>query len=65
MGTLADAALEAGGEVIGVMPRSLVEKEVSHPGLSDLRVVGSMPRRSSSSSRFIVESYFPIVIRKP
>lgn len=47
MGTLADAALEAGGEVIGVMPRSLVEKEVSHPGLSDLRVVGSMHERKA------------------
>jgi len=47
MGTLADVALEAGGEVIGVMPRSLVEKEVSHPGLSDLRVVGSMHERKA------------------
>jgi uncharacterized protein (TIGR00730 family) len=47
MGNLADAALEAGGEVIGVMPRSLVEKEISHPGLSDLRVVGSMHERKA------------------
>ena len=47
MGKLADAALEAGGEVIGVMPRSLVEKEVSHSGLSDLRVVGSMHERKA------------------
>ena len=47
MGNLADAALEAGGEVIGVMPRSLVAKEVSHPGLSDLRVVGSMHERKA------------------
>lgn len=47
MGRLADAAIEAGGEVIGVMPRFLVEKEVSHPRLSDLRVVGSMHERKS------------------
>jgi uncharacterized protein (TIGR00730 family) len=47
MGTLADAALDAGGEVIGVIPRSLVEKEVSHPGLSDLQVVGSMHERKA------------------
>jgi uncharacterized protein (TIGR00730 family) len=36
MGTLADAALEAGGEVIGVIPDRLVEREVAHLGLSDL-----------------------------
>jgi uncharacterized protein (TIGR00730 family) len=47
MGKLADAALEAGGEVIGVMPRSLVEKEVSHQGLTELRVVGSMHERKA------------------
>ena len=47
MGTLADAALEAGGEVIGVIPRSLVQKEVSHRSLSDLRVVGSMHERKA------------------
>ena len=47
MGALADAALEAGGEVIGVMPRSLVEKEIAHPRLSDLRIVGSMHERKA------------------
>jgi len=47
MGALADAALQAGGEVIGIMPRSLVEKEVAHGGLSDLRVVGSMHERKA------------------
>jgi len=47
MGTLADAALEAGGQVIGVIPRALVEKERSHPRLSDLRVVGSMHERKA------------------
>jgi len=47
MGVLADAAMEAGGEVIGVMPRALVEREVAHSGLSDLRVVGSMHERKA------------------
>ena len=47
MGTLADAALEAGGEIIGVIPRSLVDKEISHPRLSDLRVVSSMHERKA------------------
>ena len=47
MGALADAALDAGGEVIGVMPRSLVEKDVAHRRLSDLRVVGSMHQRKA------------------
>jgi uncharacterized protein (TIGR00730 family) len=47
MGALADAALKAGGEVIGVMPQHLVEKEISHSGLSQLRIVGSMHERKS------------------
>jgi uncharacterized protein (TIGR00730 family) len=47
MGVLADAALKAGGEVIGVMPRSLAKKEIMHDGLSDLRVVGSMHERKA------------------
>jgi len=47
MGRLADTALEAGGEVIGVMPRSLVEKEVAHAGLSKLYVVSSMHERKA------------------
>ena len=47
MGIVADAAIEAGGEVIGVMPRALVEKEIAHARLSDLRVVGSMHERKA------------------
>jgi uncharacterized protein (TIGR00730 family) len=47
MGTLADAAIEAGGEVIGIMPDILVEREVAHQGLADLRVVGSMHERKA------------------
>jgi uncharacterized protein (TIGR00730 family) len=45
MGALADAALAAGGEVIGVMPRHLVDHEVAHRGLTRLEVVGSMHER--------------------
>jgi uncharacterized protein (TIGR00730 family) len=47
MGAVADAALEAGGRVIGVIPQSLVDREVAHPGLSDLRVVESMHERKA------------------
>jgi len=47
MGILADTALKAGGEVIGVIPRSLVAKEIAHTGLSDLRVVESMHERKA------------------
>ncbi len=47
MGVLADAALAAGAEVIGVIPESLVAKEVAHRGLPDLRVVASMHERKA------------------
>lgn len=45
MGALADSALAAGGEVIGVMPHALVEREVAHHGLTSLQVVDSMHER--------------------
>jgi uncharacterized protein (TIGR00730 family) len=47
MGALADAALAAGGEVIGVIPHGLVQREVAHHGLTALRVVGSMHERKA------------------
>lgn len=47
MGELADAALGAGGEVIGVIPRSLADREVAHLGLTDLRIVSSMHERKA------------------
>jgi uncharacterized protein (TIGR00730 family) len=50
MRTVADTALERGGEVIGVIPTALVEKEVAHKGLSDLRLVGSMHERKAMMS---------------
>ncbi len=45
MGALADAALRAGGEVIGVIPQSLVDHEIAHPGLTRLDVVADMHAR--------------------
>ena len=47
MGAVADAVLAKGGEVTGVMPQALVDKEIAHEGLSDLRVVGSMHERKA------------------
>ena len=45
MGTLADAVLAEGGEVIGVIPEALLEKELGHNGVTELRVTGSMHER--------------------
>lgn len=47
MGALADAALDAGGEVVGIMPRHLVNHEVAHTGLTELRIVASMHERKA------------------
>jgi len=47
MGALADAALAAGGRVIGVIPQMLVDKEVAHTGLTELQVVHSMAERKA------------------
>ncbi|MBC7780245.1 MAG: TIGR00730 family Rossman fold protein [Proteobacteria bacterium] len=47
MGVIGDAAMAAGGRVIGVTPRRLVEKEVAHAGLTELRVVESMHERKA------------------
>ncbi len=47
MGVVADAALAAGGEVIGVMPQSLVDDETAHTGLTELRVVRTMHERKA------------------
>jgi uncharacterized protein (TIGR00730 family) len=47
MGTVADAVLRAGGQVIGVIPQSLVDKEVAHKGLQDLRITSSMHERKA------------------
>jgi len=47
MGKIAHMVFEHGGEVIGVIPKALAEKEVAYKGLSDLRVVSSMHERKA------------------
>ncbi|MBI3782176.1 MAG: TIGR00730 family Rossman fold protein [Deltaproteobacteria bacterium] len=47
MGILADAVLGRGGHVTGVIPRALMDLEVGHRGLSDLRIVDSMHERKA------------------
>jgi len=47
MGVLADSVLVGGGQAIGVMPRSLVEKEIAHTALTQLHVVESMHERKA------------------
>lgn len=45
MGAVADAALAAGGKVVGVMPADLVNQEIGHRGLTELKIVHSMHER--------------------
>src|SRR6266436_5756511 len=47
MGVVADAVLEAGGAVIGVIPDHMSDREIAHYGLTELRVVGSMHERKA------------------
>ena len=47
MGTLADTVLNGGGRVTGVIPEPLLNREISHPGLTELLVVGSMHERKA------------------
>jgi uncharacterized protein (TIGR00730 family) len=47
MGIVADTVLEAGGEVIGVIPQQLVDLEVAHRGVTKLEIVGSMHERKA------------------
>lgn len=47
MGALADAALDAGGDVVGVIPEALADLELGHAGLTDLRVVDTMHARKA------------------
>ncbi len=47
MGVLADAVLAEGGEIIGVIPRALVDREIAHRDVTDMRVVGSMHERKA------------------
>ena len=48
MGMCADAALAAGGEVIGVLPQGLSDCEIAHPRLTELRIVGTLHARKAT-----------------
>jgi uncharacterized protein (TIGR00730 family) len=48
MGIVADAVLDAGGEVTGVIPAAMVAKEIAHDGVTELRVVASMHERKAT-----------------
>ena len=50
MGVVADAALAAGGRVIGVIPEALATRELAHSGVTEMRVVGSMHERKALMS---------------
>lgn len=47
MGAIADAALAGGAEVIGVLPEALSDREIAHPGLTELHRVGTMHERKA------------------
>jgi len=47
MGVVADAVLDAGGEVIGVIPEAMSDREIAHYGLTDLHVVKTMHERKA------------------
>jgi uncharacterized protein (TIGR00730 family) len=48
MGVLADAVLQGKGEVIGVIPQGLVDKELAHPAVKDMRIVPTMHQRKAA-----------------
>ena len=50
MGLCADAALAAGADVTGVLPRTLMKREIAHPRLTQLRVVNSLHQRKAAMS---------------
>ena len=50
MGVVADAVLAAGGTAHGVIPQSLVDREVAHPGLTTLKVVANLHERKAEMS---------------
>ena len=52
MGIVADSALAAGGQVIGVIPQGLVDRELAHPHLTELHIVKNMHERKTIMSEF-------------
>ena len=53
MGVLADTALAAGAEVIGVIPRAIASKELAHAGLTELRLVSTMHERKATMAALV------------
>lgn len=51
MGTIADACLAAGGEVLGIIPEQLMNKELGHRGVTELRITTSMHERKAAMER--------------
>lgn len=51
MGLLADSVIKHGGEVVGVIPQSIDDREVSHQGIQELHIVGSMHERKAMMSQ--------------
>lgn len=51
MGVVADAAIAAGGEVLGVIPRQLMDKELGHRGVTELRMTETMHERKAEMER--------------
>jgi uncharacterized protein (TIGR00730 family) len=51
MGTIADAALAGGADVLGVIPRRLMARELGHPGVQELRVVDTMHDRKLAMAK--------------
>ena len=51
MGKVADTVMDSGGNVVGIIPRSLAEKEVAHERLSELHIVGSMHERKAMMAK--------------
>lgn len=52
MGVVADAALAAGGDVVGVIPESMVDREIAHTGLTELHIVADMHERKALMAKF-------------
>jgi uncharacterized protein (TIGR00730 family) len=61
MGAVAEAALAGGGEVIGVIPRGLVDRELAHPGLTELHVVETLHERKAIMADLAVEELAEVV----
>ncbi len=65
MGVLADRALAAGAEVVGVIPRALVDLEIAHTGLTELNIVETMHQRRGLQPRLHARRLSAHAARRP